>query len=136
MAPYRTLQPGSISFSCQLLCLFGGLHRCAHMSGHWLRILTLSRPLPWWVLHGRGCALHQNRTASPRWFRGLSRFASLWTDCSFPSLTARSLHCRRAYPMSRDWGCTSTCCRSLYVPISSMRPWGLYLHSRVRPLSW
>ena len=25
-------------------------------------------------------------------------------------LTARSLHCRRAYPMSRDWGCTSTYC--------------------------
>ena len=23
-------------------------------------------------------------------------------------LTARYLHCRRAYPMSRDWGCTST----------------------------
>ena len=51
-------------------------------------------------------------------------------------LTARSLHCRHAYPMSRDWGCTSTCCRSLYVPISSMRPWRLYLHSHVRPLSW
>ena len=60
-------------------------------------------------------------------------------DCLVSSrygLTARSFHCRRAYPMSRDWGCTSTCCRSLYVPISSMRPWGLYLHSHVRPLSW
>ena len=51
-------------------------------------------------------------------------------------LTARFLHCRRAYPMSRDWGCTSTYCRSFYVPILSMRPWGLYLHSHVRPFSW
>ena len=51
-------------------------------------------------------------------------------------LTARSLHCRHTYPMSRDWGCTSTCYRSFYVPISSMQPWGLYLHSHARPLSW
>ena len=53
-------------------------------------------------------------------------------DCLISSrygLTARSLHCRRAYPMSRDWGCTSTCYRSSYVPVSSMRPWGLYLRS-------
>ena len=60
-------------------------------------------------------------------------------DClvlSHYGLTVHSLHCRCAYPMSGDWGCTSTCCRSLYVPISSMRPWGLYLHSHVRPLSW
>ena len=60
-------------------------------------------------------------------------------DCLVSSryrLTARSLHCRRAYPMSRDWGCTSTCYQSFYIPISSMQPWGLYLHSHVRPLSW
>ena len=60
-------------------------------------------------------------------------------DCLVSSrygLTACSLHCRRAYPMSCDWGCTSTCCLSFYVPISSMQPWGLYLHSHVRPLPW
>ena len=46
-------------------------------------------------------------------------------DCLVSSrygLTARSLHCRHTYPMSRDWGCTSTCYQSFYVPISSMRP--------------
>ena len=46
-------------------------------------------------------------------------------DCLVSSrygLTARFLHCHRAYLMSRDWGCTSTYCQSLYVPISSMRP--------------
>ena len=32
-------------------------------------------------------------------------------------LTARYLHCRRTYPMSRDWGCTSTYLLSSYVPI-------------------
>ena len=32
-------------------------------------------------------------------------------------LTAHYLHCCRAYPMSRDWGCTSTSYRSSYVPI-------------------
>ena len=32
-------------------------------------------------------------------------------------LTAHYLHCRRAYPMSRDWGCTSMYYRSSYVPI-------------------
>ena len=32
-------------------------------------------------------------------------------------LTARYLHCRHAYPMSRDWGCISTYCLSSYVPI-------------------
>ena len=60
-------------------------------------------------------------------------------DCLVSSrygLTARFLHYCRAYPMSRDWGCTSTYCRSLYVVISSMRPWRLYLHSHVHPLSW
>ena len=31
-------------------------------------------------------------------------------------LTARYLRCRRAYPMSRDWGCTSTHFPSSYVP--------------------
>ena len=31
-------------------------------------------------------------------------------------LTAYYLHCRRAYPMSRDWGCTSTYFPSSYVP--------------------
>ena len=31
-------------------------------------------------------------------------------------LTARYLHCRRTYPMSRDWGCTSTHVLSSYVP--------------------
>ena len=30
-------------------------------------------------------------------------------------LTARYLRCRRAYPMSRDWGCISTSYRSPYV---------------------
>ena len=28
-------------------------------------------------------------------------------------LTARNLHCRRAYLMSRDWGCISTVCCSV-----------------------
>ena len=51
-------------------------------------------------------------------------------------LTARDLHCRRAYPMSRDWGCTSTCYQSSYVPVSSMRPWGLYLCAHACPLPW
>ena len=51
-------------------------------------------------------------------------------------LTARYLHCRRAYPMSRDWGCTSMCDRSSSHPVSSMRPWELYLHTHARPLSW
>ena len=37
-------------------------------------------------------------------------------------LTARYLRCRRAHPMSRDWGCTSTSFSYLY-----MRPCGLYL---------
>ena len=40
-------------------------------------------------------------------------------DCLVSSrcgLTARYLHCRRAYPMSRDWGCISTYCLSSYVP--------------------
>ena len=46
-------------------------------------------------------------------------------------LTVCYLHCRRAHPMSRDWGCTST--SSSYL---SMRPCGLYLWSHVRPLSW
>ena len=32
-------------------------------------------------------------------------------------LTAHYLYCCRAYPMSRDWGCTSTYYRSSYVPI-------------------
>ena len=32
-------------------------------------------------------------------------------------LTARYLHCRCAYPMSHDWGCTSTYYLSSYVPI-------------------
>ena len=32
-------------------------------------------------------------------------------------LTARYLRCRRTYPMSRDWGCTSTYFPSSYVPI-------------------
>ena len=39
-------------------------------------------------------------------------------DCLFLShcgLTARYLRCCRAYPMSRDWGCTSTSYRSPYV---------------------
>ena len=51
-------------------------------------------------------------------------------------LTARYLHCGRAYPMSCDWGCTSTCYRSSCVPASSMWPWGLYLHAHARPLPW
>ena len=51
-------------------------------------------------------------------------------------LTARYLHCRHAYSMSRDWGCTSTCYRSFYVPVLSMRPWGLYLYAHARPLPW
>ena len=51
-------------------------------------------------------------------------------------LTARYLHCRRAYLMSCDWGCTSTCYRSSYVLVSSMRPWGLYLYAPARPLPW
>ena len=47
-------------------------------------------------------------------------------------LTARYLHCRCAYLMSRDWGCTSTYYRSSYVPASSMRPWGYtYIHMHV-----
>ena len=32
-------------------------------------------------------------------------------------LTVCYLHCRRAYPMSHDWGCTSTYLPSPYVPI-------------------
>ena len=51
-------------------------------------------------------------------------------------LTARDLHYRRAYSMSRDWGCTSTCYRSSYAPVSSMLPWRLYLYSHARPLPW
>ena len=47
-------------------------------------------------------------------------------------LIARSLHCRRAYPMSRDWGCTSTYYRSLHVSISSCGPEGYtYTHMSV-----
>ena len=59
--------------------------------------------------------------------------ASFLSHCG---LTARYLHCRRAYPMSRDWGCTSMCYRSAYASISSMRPWRLYLYSHARPLPW
>ena len=51
-------------------------------------------------------------------------------------LTARYLHCRCAYPMSCDWGCTSTCYQSSYVPVSSMQPWGLYLYAHARPPPW
>ena len=40
--------------------------------------------------------------------------ALLRLDCG---LTARYLHCCRAYPMSRDWGCISTYCLSSYAPV-------------------
>ena len=56
-------------------------------------------------------------------------------DCLVSSrcgLTARSLHCRCAYPMSRDWGCTSTCCRSFYVLSRLCGPGGYtYTHMSV-----
>ena len=58
-------------------------------------------------------------------------------DClvlSHYGLTARSLHCLRVCLMSRDWNCTSTCYRSYCVPVSSMRPWGLYLYAHACPL--
>ena len=37
-------------------------------------------------------------------------------------LTSHRLHCYRAHPMSRDWGCIS-----MSFSYLSMRPWGLYL---------
>ena len=50
-------------------------------------------------------------------------------DCLVSSccgLITRYPHCRRAYSMSRDWGCISTCYWSFNVPVSSMWPWRLY----------
>ena len=55
----------------------------------------LSRPLPWWVLHGQGYVLHQDWTAPCCCFRGLSCF----TSCSMPSSLIA-----RICPMSDDTG--------------------------------
>ena len=50
--------------------------------------------------------------------------ASFRLDCG---LTIRYLHCRRAYPMSRDWGCTSTYLSSSYAPVLVYAALGPYL---------
>ena len=63
----------------------------------------------------------------PTWLRVRS---TLGSDClpvlsqGTVSLRLRTdcLHCYRAHPMSRDWGCTSTSYRLLRIPVSSMRP--------------